>query len=70
MAQLLHPQVKADNPGIAITEISKILGQKWKETDADARAPFEEQSRADRARYKEQMDAYKASKAAAGNDSD
>ena len=60
-------QIKADHPGISITEVAKILGQKWKEVDAAAKAPFEEQAAKDKARYKEKMAAYKASQAAAGD---
>ena len=60
-------KVKAGNPGISITEISKILGQKWKEANAETRAPFEEAAAKDKARYKEEMAAYKTSMAGADN---
>ena len=65
-------QIRADNPGIPITEVSKIIAARWKETDAPSRAPFEAQAAQDKERYKEQMAAYKASQAASpgGGDSD
>lgn len=63
-------QIKAENPGIAFGEVGKALGQKWKEADAEAKAPFEEQAAKDKERYREEMAAYKAKLAEAGNTSD
>ncbi len=55
-------QVKQENPGIAFTEIAKVLGEKWKNVSADDRKEFEEQAAKDKSRYEEQMAAYKANK--------
>ena len=53
-------QVKQDNPGIAFGEIGKVLGAKWKEADADARAEYDEKAAADKQRHASEMAAYKA----------
>ena len=44
-------QVLAENPGISVTEVTKILGARWKELSADDRVPFEELWKADKERY-------------------
>ena len=56
-------QVKADNPGIAFTDISKELGTRWKALDSDGRAEFEEQAATDKQRYQQELAAYKAQQA-------
>ncbi len=43
-------QVVAENPGMAVTEVSKVLGAQWKELSADAKAPFDAMARADKER--------------------
>lgn len=60
-------QVKQENPGIAFTEIAKVLGEKWKNVTADEKKEFEEQAAKDKTRYEEQMAAYKATKAEAAD---
>ena len=60
-------QVKQENPGIAFTEIAKVLGEKWKSVTAEEKKEFEEQAAKDKARYEEQMAAYKASKVEAAD---
>ena len=58
-------QVKTENPGIAFTDVAKVLGDKWKSVSAEDKKPYEEQAAEDKKRYEEQMAAYKASKAEA-----
>ena len=57
-------QVKADNPGIAFTDIAKQLGIQWKALDADSRAEYVEQAAADKQRYQKEMAAYKSQQGA------
>ena len=61
-------QVKAENPGIGFGEVGKVLGAKWKETDADARAEFEEKAAADKQRYNAEMLAFKAKQGGEADD--
>jgi len=56
----MRDQVKEENPGAKIGTISKILGQKWKEMDDDAKAPYVEKAVADKARYEKAVAAYKS----------
>ena len=63
--------MKSENPGIAFGEVGKILGAKWREADAEAKAPFDEMAAKDKIRYKDEMATYKADQATtAGGDSD
>lgn len=43
-------KIKAENPDMKITEISKVLGEKWREMDDDAKAPFQKKADADKER--------------------
>lgn len=56
-------QVKQENPGIAFTEVAKVMGEKWRSVTADEKKGFEEMAAKDKARYEEEMAAYKATKA-------
>lgn len=44
-------QVKAENPTVSITELSKIIGAKWREMTAEEKEPYEEKARQDKQRY-------------------
>jgi hypothetical protein len=43
-------QVRAENPAMAIKDISKEIGQRWRNLTAEEKAPFEEQFQKDRQR--------------------
>ena len=49
--------------GKKMTEISSICGEAWGKLDAAAKAPFEAQNLEDKARYAQEMEAFKATKA-------
>ena len=57
-------QVKADNPGIASTEVSKKLGALWRGMSAKDKKPYEERAAEDKQRYQAEMAKYNAAKAA------
>ena len=65
--EMLPLQVKSENPGIAFTDVAKVLGDKWKAVSAEDKKPYEEQAAEDKKRYEEQMAAYKANKAEAAD---
>jgi hypothetical protein len=44
-------QILAEQPSLAVTEVSKLTGQRWKELSADQRAPYEALWKADKERY-------------------
>jgi len=54
-------KVIADNPGIGVTEITKILGAQWKELSAADKVPYEEKAAEDKVRYAREMDEFKKS---------
>lgn len=45
-----HDQIKAENPDMKTTEISKVLGEKWREMDDNAKSPFQLKANADKER--------------------
>lgn len=48
------------NPELKMTDIAKLLAQKWKETSDEDKKPFNEKAAADKARYQQEMEAYNA----------
>merc|ERR1719394_1438065 len=52
-------KVIADNAGISVTEITKILGAQWKALSAEEKAPYEEKAAQDKVRYAREMDEFK-----------
>lgn len=52
-------KVIADNAGISVTEITKILGAQWKALTAEEKAPYEEKAAEDKVRYAREMDEFK-----------
>ncbi|CAM9398979.1 unnamed protein product [Ectocarpus fasciculatus] len=63
-SQATRAQVKADNPELKITEISKVLGEKWGKLDETQKRPYQDKADEDKARYKREKDAYDSKKAA------
>jgi len=61
-------QIKTDNPGITITEISKKAGQMWGEVSD--KTEWEEKAKKAKADYMEAMEEYKKNKADSESESD
>lgn len=51
-------EVKEANPGIKVTDVSKKIGEMWRALDDAGKAPYAEKASTDRARWKEEMEAY------------
>lgn len=51
--------VEAENPGIGFGDIGKLLGKKWAELDSVEKERFVSLASKDKARYEEEMAAYK-----------
>ncbi|KAK9839371.1 hypothetical protein WJX84_004913 [Apatococcus fuscideae] len=47
-------QVKSENPGMPVTGVARILGEKWKQLSNADREPFNEQAKADKVRATQQ----------------
>eukprot|EP00494_Astrolonche_serrata_P022991 UN23248 len=52
-------QTAQNNPNASMVEISQMLGKMWAETGAEARAPYEQESRKSKATFEKEMEAYK-----------
>ncbi|XP_019161740.1 PREDICTED: FACT complex subunit SSRP1-like [Ipomoea nil] len=65
--------VKKTNPGIAFTEVGKVLGDKWNKMSAEEKQPYEAMARADKKRYSDEISDYKNAQPTnvdSGNDSE
>ncbi|MFB6198352.1 MAG: HMG-box domain-containing protein [Halobacteriaceae archaeon] len=51
--------IKAENPGMKVTEITSELGKRWKMLYADDRKAYEECAAQDKTRYAQEMEDYK-----------
>ncbi|XP_044504432.1 FACT complex subunit SSRP1 isoform X1 [Mangifera indica] len=72
-SQMERENIKKSNPGIAFTDIGRVLGDKWKKMTAEEREPYEAKARADKKRYKDEIDGYMKKDPMnidSGNDSD
>ena len=47
--------IKGENPGMRNTEISRILGEMWKDASDEEKAPHIEREARERAKYKEDI---------------
>ena len=41
----------AEDPSLSVTDVTKVLGARWKELSAEQRLPYEDMWRADKERY-------------------
>ncbi|XP_031287257.1 FACT complex subunit SSRP1 [Pistacia vera] len=72
-SQMERENIKKSNPGIAFTDVGRVLGDKWKKMTAEEKEPYEAKARADKKRYKDEVSGYKNPKAMdidSGKDSD
>ena len=65
-------EVKADNPDLKGTDISKELGRMWKDdfADTESRAKWVEQAEKEKERYKKEMESFNESKKDAESDAE
>ena len=54
----VREEVKAANPGASITDISKLIGERWKAMSEDDKKPYTDKAEADKARYAREMADY------------
>ena len=57
-SQHMRPKIKEESPDLKITEIAKVLGEKWKLIGEDSKQEWQEKAEADKARYQEEMKTY------------
>lgn len=58
-SKIERENIKNSNPGIAFTEMGKVLGEKWKKMTAEEKEPYESKARDDKKRYKDEVSGYK-----------
>lgn len=51
--------IKADQPSASVTEIAKMIGERWNKLTAEEKAPYEEKAAKDKQRYQEEMEKFK-----------
>jgi len=54
-----RPEIKEKHPNASFGEIGKLLGEAWKEIEADDKKTFEEKAAKDKIRYQKELAAYK-----------
>ena len=57
-SNFMRPQIKAEQPDLKLTDISKVLGEKWKAVTDEVKQEFQGKADADKARYLEEMKTY------------
>ncbi|KAE8672418.1 FACT complex subunit SSRP1 [Hibiscus syriacus] len=57
--QVERENLKKSNPGASFTEVSRILGEKWKKLSEEEKEPYEAKAKLDRKRYDVERNAYK-----------
>ncbi|XP_064608468.1 high mobility group protein B1-like [Liolophura sinensis] len=53
-------KVKAANPSLSMGEIARELGKRWEKVQGASRSKYEQDAARDKARYEQEMQAYKA----------
>ena len=66
----IREQTKKENPNMPMTELSKVMGAKWKALTADEKVPYVTKSDADKVRAKAEIATWEASNSDSGSDSD
>ena len=66
----IREETKKENPGMPMTELSKVMGGKWKALTADDKAPFTKLSDDDKVRAKKELAEWEASKSDSSSDSE
>ena len=56
--QIARPKINAAHPNLQFAEIAKMLGEQWKNMDADTRAGYEKMAEDDKERYQKEIAAY------------
>ena len=57
-ASAIRPKLKADNPTLGVTELAKMIGERWQKlTDSDKK-PYENLAAKDRDRYQRELSDY------------
>lgn len=56
--QTLRPALRQQHPEASVTELAKLIGQKWRELSDDDKKPYEDLAEQDKERYRREMENY------------
>jgi len=57
-SEKVRPEIREENPELKMTEISKIIGEQWKQASPQSKLEYTKKADKDKARYKEEMEEY------------
>ncbi|XVF14220.1 hypothetical protein REPUB_Repub09cG0039500 [Reevesia pubescens] len=57
-SRMERESLKKSNPGVSFTELSRIIGEKWKKLSEDEKQPYEAKARADKKRFNDEKESY------------
>ncbi|XVF60467.1 hypothetical protein PTKIN_Ptkin08bG0049300 [Pterospermum kingtungense] len=57
-SQVERENLKKSNPGASFTEVSRIIGEKWKRLSKEEREPYEAKAKVDKKRYDDEKRGY------------
>eukprot|EP00624_Nannochloropsis_granulata_P005174 evm.model.NODE_36432_length_17199_cov_28.734461.7 len=66
--QASREQLKVEQPSLKVTEVSKVMGERWRGMSAEEKKPFEDQAKEAKVKYLEDVRAYKEKKKAEGGE--
>jgi hypothetical protein len=55
----MRAEVKKDNPGATLPDLSKVLGKQWTEMDLSEKEPYTKMAEADKKRYDTELAEFK-----------
>ena len=58
----VRPKFKEENPDAKMTDLTKLMGAKWKTLSDEDKAPYEEKAKEDKARYEKEKKEWEANK--------
>ena len=54
----IRNKIRAENPGINVVDLAKLIGVRWKNTSTEDRAPYIGKQRADKVRFTKELEVY------------
>jgi hypothetical protein len=57
-AEKKRPEIREEQPELKMTEVSKVIGERWKEASPESKAKYSKKADKDKERYHEEMKSY------------
>ncbi|CAF4775883.1 unnamed protein product, partial [Rotaria sp. Silwood1] len=65
-----RPKIKKENPSLSVSDIAKVIGERWRAISDDKKRHYEERARQEKERYDREIAQYKQDKVIMGNEGD